>query len=381
MRIVTRQLTKEILIATAFVMVSLLALFAFFDVAGQSSRIGTRYGIDMALQFAVLNLPRRFYQVMPIAALLGGIYTLSRWAAESQFVVWRISGLSAWRLALMLLAPASILIVLTYAVGEWVAPATDRAYTDLRRINVYNTNLKRVYGFKSGVWVKDIVKAKDGRPELVRFVNVGSLSVGEEMKTGAWRVFEFSARDNSLLRIIHAASATHIPSRGWHLKNARIETLPAVGSDDVPMIEKATIQAVSDLVLPSDMQPEILEVLTVKPSAMGIGELHEYIGHLKQMRQETKRYEIEFWNHIVYPMLIFVMLMVALPFAYLNARAGGMAVKIFCGLVIGIVFFGIDNAFTFAGTASALPAMMIPLVPIVLMLVATSAALWLAERR
>ena len=112
MRIVTRQLTKEILIATAFVMVSLLALFAFFDVAGQSSRIGTRYGIDMALQFAVLNLPRRFYQVMPIAALLGGIYTLSRWAAESQFVVWRISGLSAWRLALMLLAPASILIAI-----------------------------------------------------------------------------------------------------------------------------------------------------------------------------------------------------------------------------------------------------------------------------
>ena len=49
--------------------------------------------------------------------------------------------------------------------------------------------------------------------------------------------------------------------------------------------------------------------------------------------------------------------------------------------MIGIVFFGIDNAFTFAGTASALPAMMIPLVPIVLMLVATSAALWLAERR
>ena len=99
------------------------------------------------------------------------------------------------------------------------------------------------------------------------------------------------------------------------------------------------------------------------------------------MRQETKRYEIEFWNHIVYPILIFVMLMVAMPFAYLNARAGGMAVKIFCGLVIGVVFFGIDNAFTFAGTTSALPAMMIPLVPVVLMLFATSAALWFAERR
>ena len=381
MKIVTRQLTKEILIATGFVMLSLLALFAFFDVVGQSSRIGTRYGIDMALQFAILNLPRRFYQVIPIAALLGGIYTLSRWAAESQFVVLRISGLSARRLAGMLLVPATLLIALTYAVGEWVAPITDRAYTDLRRVNVYNTNLKRVYGYKSGVWVKDVVKAKDGHPELVRFVNVGSLMVGEEMKTGAWRVFEFSARDNSLLRIIHATSASHIPSRGWHLKNARIETFPAIGRDEMPMVEKASTQTCADLVLNSDMQPEILEVLTVRPSAMGIGELHEYIDHLRQMRQATKRYEIEFWNHVFYPFLIFVMLMVAMPFAYLNARAGGMAVKIFCGLVIGIAFFGINNAFMFAGTENALPAVRVPPIPIVLMLSESGVALWLAERR
>ena len=69
MKVITRQLTKEVLLAAAFATVSLLALFAFFDVAGQSSRIGTRYDIDMALQFAFLNLPRRFYQVMPIVAL------------------------------------------------------------------------------------------------------------------------------------------------------------------------------------------------------------------------------------------------------------------------------------------------------------------------
>lgn len=381
MKVITRQLTKEILIASAFVMVSLLALFAFFDVAGQSSRIGTRYDIDMALQFAILNMPRRFYQVIPIVALLAGIYTLSRWASESQFVVLRISGLSAVRLAKMLVVPAIVMMALTYAVGEWVAPYTDRAYTDLRRINVYNTNLKRIHGFKSGVWVKDIVKTKDGKPQLVRFVNVKSLLVGEEMRTGEWRVFEFSATNQALKRIIYAQSGVHVPTRGWHLFDAKVETLPDIGRDEEPMIEKASVQRMSDLLLESDMQPEILEVLTVKPTAMGIGELYEYIGHLEAMKQTTKRYEVEFWNHVFYPFVILVMLMVAMPFAYLNTRSGGMAVKVFLGLVIGIVFFGFENAFSFAGTTSALPAVLVPLVPIFLMATATSVVLWFAERR
>ncbi len=381
MKVVTRQLTKEILLAAAFVTVSLLALFAFFDVAGQSSRIGTRYDIDMALQFAFLNLPRRFYQVMPIVALLSGIYTLSRWAAESQFAVLRISGLSSVSLAKMLVLPALVMMLLTYAVGEWVAPYTDRAYTDLRRVNVYNTNLKRIHGFKSGVWVKDIVKTKDGKPRLVRFVNVESLLVGEDMKTGAWRVFEFSAADGALQRIIHAKSAVHIPTRGWHLINAQIETLPKIDHAETPMIEKATHRKGVDLMLESDMKPEILEVLTVKPAAMGVAELHDYIGHLKEMHQTTKRYEVEFWNHVFYPFLIFVMLMVAMPFAYLNVRSGAMAVKVFVGLIIGILFYGFDNAFSFAGAAGILPAVAVPLVPIFIMLAATTATLWVAERR
>ncbi len=381
MKVITRQLTKEILLAAAFVSVSLLALFAFFDVAGQSSRIGTRYDIDMALQFAFLNLPRRFYQVMPIVALLSGIYTLSRWASESQFSVLRISGLSSVKLAKMLVIPALVMMVLTYAVGEWVAPNTDRAYTDLRRVNVYNTNLKRIHGFKSGVWVKDIVKTKEGKPRLLRFVNVESLLVGEDMKTGAWRVFEFSATDGALQRIIHAKSAVHIPSRGWHLKNAQIETLPKIDHAETPMFEKATHRKGVDLMLESDMKPEILEVLTVRPAEMGVNELREYIAHLKEMHQTTKRYEVEFWNHLFYPLLIFVMLMVAMPFAYLNVRSGAMAVKVFAGLIIGILFYGFDNAFSFAGMAGVLPAAAVPLVPIFIMLVATTATLWVVERR
>ena len=108
MRVVTRHLTKEILISTGFVLISLVALIAFFDLVGQAKNIGNRYDFSMALFLTVLKLPSRLYEVMPIAALLGAVYTMSRWAANSEFTILRISGLSPMRLAVMLMVPASV---------------------------------------------------------------------------------------------------------------------------------------------------------------------------------------------------------------------------------------------------------------------------------
>jgi len=380
-KVITRQLTKEILVSSTFVMVALLALFAFFDLVGQSSRIGTRYDIYTGLQFALFNLPRRFYQAMPIAALLSGIYTLSRWASESVFTVLRISGLSAWRLTRMLCLPAFVMIVLTYIVGEWLAPYADKVYADMRRVYVYQSNTKSTRGFASGVWVKDVVKNARGEPELVRFVNVRSLSVGENQMTGAWRVFEFSAKDRSLKRVIHASGGRH-SGNGWRLKNVKIEALPKMTTDDALMTEKATTQSKPELFLLSDMRPDLLNVLTINPAEMGILELRDYIGHLKETRQASARYEIELWIHVFYPLAIFVMLMVATPFSYLNVRSGGMAIKIFAGLMIGITFYAFNNIFSFVGTVNtSWPAFVGPLIPTALMLVATGIALWLVERR
>ena len=71
MKILTRHLSKEILLATTFVLVALVALIAFFDLVSQARDIGNRYSISMALFLTMLKLPSRLYEVMPIAVLLG----------------------------------------------------------------------------------------------------------------------------------------------------------------------------------------------------------------------------------------------------------------------------------------------------------------------
>lgn len=379
MKVLTRHVAKEVLIATLFVLVALVALIAFFDLVSQARNIGNRYSISMALFLTMLKLPSRLYEVMPIAALLGAVYTMSRLASNSEFTIMRVAGLSPFRLAGMMTVPALILIAMTYCLGEWLTPAADMMRNDMDNI-LFNRKLS-ARGYSSGVWVKDNVKEQQNAGQAtVRFVNVHNLIAGEHSRTGAWRVFEFD-KDGSLIRALHAPEANYISGRGWHLKDAKVETLPKITHDETPMVEKSSARKDVDLMLPSEMRPEILGVLTIKPERMGISDLWQYIAHLKETRQTSDRYQVALWSKVFYPLAIFVMLAVAMPFAYLNTRSGGVSIKIFAGLMIGISFYALNNIFSFLGVLNTWHPMVVAVVPTSVMLICAAVALWLLERR
>lgn len=379
MKVLTRYVAKEVLIATLFVLVALVALIAFFDLVSQARNIGNRYSISMALFLTMLKLPSRLYEVMPIAALLGAVYTMSRLASNSEFTIMRVAGLSPFRLAGMMTVPALILIAMTYCLGEWLTPAADMMRNDMDNI-LFNRKLS-ARGYSSGVWVKDNVKEQQNAGQTtVRFVNVHNLIAGEHSRTGAWRVFEFD-KDGSLIRVLHAPEANYISGRGWHLKDAKVETLPKITHDETPMVEKSSARKDVDLMLPSEMRPEILGVLTIKPERMGISDLWQYIAHLKETRQTSDRYQVALWSKVFYPLAIFVMLAVAMPFAYLNTRSGGVSIKIFAGLMIGISFYALNNIFSFLGVLNTWHPMVVAVVPTSVMLICAAVALWLLERR
>ena len=379
MKVLTRHVAKEVLIATLFVLVALVALIAFFDLVSQARNIGNRYSISMALFLTMLKLPSRLYEVMPIAALLGAVYTMSRLASNSEFTIMRVAGLSPFRLAGMMPMPALILIAMTYCLGEWLTPAADMMRNDMDNI-LFNRKLS-ARGYSSGVWVKDNVKEQQNAGQAtVRFVNVHNLIAGEHSRTGAWRVFEFD-KDGSLIRVLHAPEASYISGRGWHLKDAKVETLPKITHDETPMVEKSSARKDVDLMLPSEMRPEILGVLTIKPERMGISDLWQYIAHLKETKQTSDRYQVALWSKVFYPLAIFVMLAVAMPFAYLNTRSGGVSIKIFAGLMIGISFYALNNIFSFLGVLNTWHPMVVAVVPTSVMLICAAVALWLLERR
>ena len=59
------------------------------------------------------------------------------------------------------------------------------------------------------------------------------------------------------------------------------------------------------------------------PERMRTLDLFDYIRHLDANGQTAQRYEIEFWRKVFYPLSCLVMIVLALPFAYLHFRQAG----------------------------------------------------------
>ena len=96
-------------------------------------------------------------------------------------------------------------------------------------------------------------------------------------------------------------------------------------------------------------RPRDLDALIVLPERMSTWSLYKYVQHLAGNRQKTERYEIAMWKKLFYPLATLVMMALALPFAYMQARAGMVGVKVFLGIMLGILFHMMNSLFAHIG--------------------------------
>jgi lipopolysaccharide export system permease protein len=106
-----------------------------------------------------------------------------------------------------------------------------------------------------------------------------------------------------------------------------------------------------------------------------------YINHLTENHQRTDRYEIALWKKLFYPLVCVVMMALALPFAYLHVRAGTVSLKIFTGIMIGVIFYAMNKLFSHLGLINTWPPVVVAGLPAFVVLVFALGALYWVERR
>ena len=150
---IRRYLAREIYGATLFVFIAFLALFAFFDLIHELGDLGKGdYRLQHALLYVLLSVPSHIYELFPIAVLIGTLYALAHLAANSEYTVMRGSGLSPGQAASALGRIGIVFVVLTYVVGEFLTPVTERAAQQLK---LRSTSAVIAQEFRTGFWVKD----------------------------------------------------------------------------------------------------------------------------------------------------------------------------------------------------------------------------------
>jgi lipopolysaccharide export system permease protein len=356
--VVGRYLSKQISFGVAFVLFGFLALFAFFDLVGELDDLGRGgYRIQHALAYVALTLPSRVYELMPVAALIGAIYALSQFASTSEFTAMRAAGMGRTLALRGVLAVGLVLALLTAMIGEFVAPRAERLAQSVRLSAIGSAVAGQ---FRSGMWIKDTLRDAQGQPERLRFVNVGVLQ--PDASLDRVQVFEFDP-DFTLRSVLRAEHAVYQGESRWRLSGIE-ETLFVAGTtlDRVPTLQSRIVrEATRDW--PSELEPDIVRVAMLDPERMSLLGLVQYTRHLKENRQSAERYEIALWKKIVYPLAVVVMLALALPFGYLQVRAGSIGYKVFAGIMLGVVFHFLNGLFSHIGLLNTWPPWMAASIP------------------
>jgi lipopolysaccharide export system permease protein len=393
MKLLQRYFFVNISQAVAFVLVALLALISFMDLTSELPSVGKGgYLFQHALLYSLMQIPGHVYEVMPFAALIGTIYTMAQFAQSSEFTIMRASSMSTRMAASMVFKTGVLFVVITFVFGELITP---RVAPLAERLRLMAKGSAVSAEFRSGMWTKDIVHADGVRGPAVgsRFFNARQIRPDGALVD--LRLYEF---DNNLRMrsLITAASATFGGNNTWRLQdvtetlftNSRV--LPAPGA---PLPNGTSIQStfghetaavatrkVASMDLTSEITPKILSVSRSDPERMSANELAVYTRHLAENRQETERFKIAFWKKLIDPLAIFVMMALALPFGYLQSRSGGVSLKIFIGIMIGVSFMLINSLFSHVGMLTTWPPFLTAVAPSLLFVLLALGALWWVER-
>ncbi len=131
--------------------------------------------------YTLLSVPKDIEIFFPMAALLGALLGLGTLATRSELVVMQASGFTRLQIAGSVMKTAIPLVLLTMAIGEWVAPQGEQMARNYRAQQMYGGSLLST---KSGLWAKDgndfiyIERVADEKSWLASTFTTSTISAG-----------------------------------------------------------------------------------------------------------------------------------------------------------------------------------------------------------
>ncbi len=351
MSLLQRWLYKEILLVVLWVALTFCALFFFFDFIEEFGQLQQSQHIPQAQQvqqasqsqvfllvtlYALLQIPLHLYELLPIAVLIGSVFVLAKLAKNSEFTVLRTSGFSPSHAFRFLSILGFGLLVFTFILGDYIAPWADSQAQALKSNQVGQQNTG-----KTGAWLK--TKQHIGTPQQVSFVvNVGSWDLTSHANSNLQKILIMAFDANGRLQYTTTAQTATVGEGQWLLHGVTEQIHPNTKTN-------ITTTSVAEKIWKTDLSANMVSIALHKPERMQTWDLFQYVQHLKNNRQIAQTQEIQLWKKLFYPIGCWVMLMLALPFAYIHFRNKGTTGYVFAGVMVGIGFFVLNNVLDYFG--------------------------------
>jgi LPS export ABC transporter permease LptG/LPS export ABC transporter permease LptF len=312
----------------------LLLVFTLFELLSDILR--NQISPVVVGEYLLNVIPYFIYSVMPFTILLAVLITLGLMHRSNEIVAIKASGISIYRIIVPVLVSAIVLAGGLFFFDQFYLPHANKRQDALR--NVIKGKPAQTYLNPSRKWIL-------GQHSTIFYYQ---LFDSDRNQFGNLSVFQFNPATFDLTHRVYADRAhwdeqlnKWICTQGWQrvFRGAAIE--------DYRTYDVSTFASIGEV-------PEYFKKEVKQSSEMNYEELRRYIHELQQSGFDVVRFKVQLQKKLAFPVITFVMAVLAVPFALSAGKRGAIA-GVAVAVGIAVVYSVTSGLFEAMGNISQLP--------------------------
>lgn len=309
---IDRYIGKSVLVAILGVLgviMGLASLFAFID---EMNDLSDTYTLVDVASFVLLTAPRRVYDMLPMAALIGCLVGLGSLASSSELTIMRAAGVSIGRIVWAVMKPMLVLMIAGLLVGEYVAPpAEDLAQSNRSLAQGSGESQTGRYG----VWHR----------QGDEFIHINTVQPNGVL----YGVTRYRFDDQRHMQSASFSKKAKFEKDSWDLEDV---TTTLFHTDSTEVVKSPNER------WDVSLSPRLLSTLVLPPDSLSISGLWSYTHYLADQGLNNGRYWLAFWTKVLQPLVTMALVLMAISFIFGPLRSVTLGQRVFTGVLVGFTF-------------------------------------------
>ena len=318
--ILDRYLLRQLVVFMGIGLAVAATLFVVIDLLQTLDRyIRIKPPLIYVLEHFVYRVPAALHEGLPVVMLVATIFLFLALTRAHELTAMKAAGMSLYRVAAPVLLAATFVAVAAGLFQEVMLPRLNELGDEVDRVKIRG-QLPRHLQSRERLWL---------RTADTRFYRVALLHPGTSDLYGV-TILEVEQESFRLLSRLDARRA-HWSPEGWELSDGAFREFGALGE----------VHTVPFALTAIALREEIDDFTKIhKPiAAMSYRELRDYITRLEATGFQVKKYLVELYSKIAFPLVNLIMVLVAIPFSLQSPRGGrlfgvGLAIAIMAGYLV-----------------------------------------------
>lgn len=329
LKIIDRYIAKEFIKNVFLSIIVFSSLFLLVDLLQRSMKDGLTPAL---FKYSLLQVPYIVSQMVPMACLIGSLFTLSHLAKNSELIAMHACGISIERLSSMILIVALLFGIINFYVADAIVPPSLKQANYVLHVDVKKQKEYQI--FKTNrIWYR----SKNA------IYNIDNFDVGQKTVHGI-DIYLFDDSFNLIEQIV--AEQAQFDGSNWTLFQGKSTTY----IDNFPITHQFQSKTAEYILEKPEDLKEVGNLET-----MSYQELKGYIEKNKRAGFDTVRHEVNLYAKVAFIVACLIMAFIGIPFAAKNPRSGGMTLSFGTGLVIAFFYWLCLNAGLTFGYSRTLP--------------------------